>query len=140
MLCYLADNMGPTEIQTYADNRDYESYNRLRGFISDPKGPFTPSPSQPRTPQPNAMLPPIEPTYTLPNGHPRPPQPYPVAMPPRAYTAGFVPLSFLFWSQTTKWSIALQPRFKDSPFYTVLEPLTSVVECKGMPPGILIMY
>ncbi|KAL8795986.1 MAG: hypothetical protein Q9195_001562 [Heterodermia aff. obscurata] len=27
-------------------------------------------------------------------------------------------------------SYALQPRFKDSPFYTILEPLTPVVECK----------
>ena len=139
MLYHLADKVGPTEIQTYADNRDYDSYNRLRGFISDPKGTFTPSPSQqPRTPQPNPMLPPVEPTYTLPNGHPRPQPPYPVAMPPRVFTAGLVPISFLL-RRWTKCGIGLQPRFKDSPFYTVLEPLTPVVECKGMPPGVLIM-
>ena len=31
-----------------------------------------------------------------------------------------------------------RPNFKDSPFYTVLEPLTSVLECKGMCSMILV--
>ncbi|CAF9911861.1 MAG: SUMO ligase siz1 [Heterodermia speciosa] len=99
------------QIQLYVSRGDHESYGRLRALINEPKGPPTPSPVQPRTPQSGVPLPPIEPTYTLPNGHPRPPT-FPTAMPPRPYTT------------------ALQPRFKDSPFYTILEPLTPVVECK----------
>ena len=75
------------EIQLYVSRGDHESYGRLRALINEPKGPPTPSPVQPRTPQSGVPLPPIEPTYTLPNGHPRPPT-FPTAMPPRPYTTG----------------------------------------------------
>lgn len=80
----------PLEIQHYVSRGDHESYSRLRALINEPKGPPTPSPVQPRTPQSGLPLPPIEPTYTLPNGHPRPPPTFSTAMPPRPYTTGLL--------------------------------------------------
>ena len=97
------------EIQLYVRRGDYESYGRLRALINEPKGPSTPSPVQPRTPQPGVPLPPIEPTYTLPNGHPRPPA-FPTAMPPRPYTTGLLLSHFLVKSKL----IRLKPSSLDS--------------------------
>lgn len=85
-----------SDINAYASSGNREGFERMRARVNDPKGAFTPSPGLSRTPQPGSALPPMNPTYNIPNGHPRPPQP---SFAPKMAPQAFGPGTDLSWSQ-----------------------------------------
>ncbi|KAL8824751.1 MAG: hypothetical protein Q9170_008055 [Blastenia crenularia] len=90
------------KLHNYARNRDVERLNRLRGFISNPEALQSSAPSLPSAHVPYHEFSGAAQSLNL-----------PPIMPPG--TSG-----------------AVKPIFKDSPFYTILEPLTPVQECKAL--------
>lgn len=85
-----------SDINAYASSGNREGFERMRARVNDPKGTFTPSPGLSRTPQPGSALPPMNPTYNIPNGHPRPPQP---SFAPKMAPQTFGPGTDLSWTQ-----------------------------------------
>ncbi|KAL8918816.1 MAG: hypothetical protein Q9208_007154 [Pyrenodesmia sp. 3 TL-2023] len=91
------------ELQNHAKNRDLEKFNRLKSFINNPEALRSPAPS-------------------LPSSHSQ----YPEFHPNVAQKALLPPI-------VPPGSVApIKPMFKESPFYTILESLTDVHECKAL--------
>ncbi|KAI4178540.1 MAG: hypothetical protein L6R41_008345 [Letrouitia leprolyta] len=88
------------QLHSYARNRDTEKLNRLKGFINNPEA-----------------LQPIAPP--LPSNH--------TSYRDVSSAGQNLPLPPLMHPGTPT---PVKPLFKESPFYTVLEPLTTVHECK----------
>ncbi|KAL8896127.1 MAG: hypothetical protein Q9207_007862 [Kuettlingeria erythrocarpa] len=91
-----------SQLQSHVKNRDLEKFNRLKSFINNPEALQSPATA-------------LSSTYNhCQDFHPNVGQKavLPSIMPP-----GYV--------------VPVKPMFKESPFYTVLEPLTDVHECKA---------
>ncbi|KAI4140036.1 MAG: hypothetical protein L6R39_005988 [Caloplaca ligustica] len=89
------------QLHTYAKNRDSDRFNRLRGFINNPDGLQSPAPSFHLSHTPN-------PDLSLGGGQKS-------VLPPIMPPGNAAPI---------------KPLFKESPFYTILQPLTDVHECR----------
>ncbi|MCJ1424368.1 SUMO ligase siz1 [Sticta canariensis] len=99
------------QIEQYVQNRNIEGYISLRTLINNPDGSLPNSSANPHSFQNGMPSRQSQHQYTLANGIARPALSLASAMPPQSYgTPG--------------------PSFKESPFYTILEPLTPVMECK----------
>lgn len=99
------------QIEQYVRNRNIDGYINLRTLIHNPDGSLPNSSANPNSPQNSTPSRPNQHQYTLANGIARPAVSLAAAIPSQPYGA---------------------PRlsFKESPFYTILEPLTPVMECK----------
>lgn len=99
------------QIEQYVRNRNIDGYINLRTLIHNPDGSLPNSSANPNSLQNSTPSRPNQHQYTLANGIARPAVSLAAAIPSQPYGA---------------------PRlsFKESPFYTILEPLTPVMECK----------
>lgn len=92
----------PPELQNHAKNRDLEKFNRLKSFINNPEALQSPAPPFSSS------------HHQYPEFHPNVAQK--AVLPPIMPPGSVAPV---------------KPMFKESPFYTILESLTNVHECKG---------
>lgn len=101
------------QIEQYVRNRNIDGYINLRTLIHNPDGSLPNSSANPNSLQNSTPSRPNQHQYTLANGIARPAVSLAAAIPSQPYGA---------------------PRlsFKESPFYTILEPLTPVMECKAV--------
>ncbi|KAL9641058.1 MAG: hypothetical protein Q9204_000371 [Flavoplaca sp. TL-2023a] len=91
------------QLQHHAHNQDLDRFNRLKNFIMYPESMNIPAPPLPPNQIPYSNFPPVA-------GH-------------RPDLSPLLPPG----SSSTSW-----PMFKNSPFYTILQHLTAVQECKAI--------
>ncbi|SLM35747.1 Zinc finger, RING/FYVE/PHD-type [Lasallia pustulata] len=102
------------QVHKYARGGDLEGFNRVKDLVNDPDAAL--SPAAPHTVQSTTITPASTNSnnhYNMVNGAGRPAATFGLAPPlPQPYHTGPTPI------------------FKDSPFYTIVEPLTPVLDCK----------
>ncbi|KAL8829710.1 MAG: hypothetical protein Q9191_001863 [Dirinaria sp. TL-2023a] len=81
-------------INDYASTGNYEAFNRMRALVNDPKGSLTPSPAASSRSIQTNTLPPLDPMFSLPNGHNRPPAQYAPKMNMQSFGSGMNALEF----------------------------------------------
>ncbi|MCJ1471214.1 SUMO ligase siz1 [Pseudocyphellaria aurata] len=99
------------QIEQYVRSRNIERYINLRTLINNPDGSHLNSSAGPPSFQSSKPSRPNQQQFALANGVARPVVSLAAAMHSQSYGTP-------------------RPSFKDSPFYTILEPLTPVMECK----------
>lgn len=127
-----------TELHNYARKNDLERFNQLRNLVYNPDAnpaDLSPSPSTNGV-YGNNSLPPALNHY---------PQSFgssmlrPGAPPPHTNGSGPSKLTILAESITFADRLSGAPQYKMSPFFSVLEPLTPILECKGLSPFYIIL-
>ncbi|MCJ1367733.1 SUMO ligase siz1 [Acarospora aff. strigata] len=96
-------------LESYARTGNIEGFNRVKNLVYNPDGASTPT--TPRSGYSGPIKTSTPATYSTAHGLGRSIGSVPVGMPPHPYA----PVHLVF---------------KDSPFYTILEPLTPIIECR----------
>ncbi|MCJ1227734.1 SUMO ligase siz1 [Toensbergia leucococca] len=96
-----------SHIEGIARKGDIARLNRVKALVNNPDS--SSSPATPRVLPVNTLHSPMVNQYTMINGSTRPQTSFAAALPSHGHP---------------------HVRFKESPFYTILEPLTPVIECK----------
>ncbi|KAL9122978.1 MAG: hypothetical protein Q9187_000462 [Circinaria calcarea] len=99
-----------THLFGYARSGDVDGFNRVKALVYNPD--TTPS-NLPRTFHNSTLTPATQPQAPITGGAVRLPNSFAPVMPSTAYAHA-------------------RPNFKDSPFYSIVEPLTPVLECKDI--------
>ena len=119
------------ELQSYARSANYDEFNRLKSLVQNPDHDFTGYPPSRSSARPLSNNP-MQPQNQYQNSFAASPSKPAHIMSPKSNTPG--PSKSILKSGLNTfcadWHLGA-PLFKPSPFYSIVEPLTPVLECKG---------
>lgn len=118
-----------TDVENYARTGNTEGFNRVKNLVYSPDGilsPIAPRPGLSSSTKPSNPTP-----YSTVNGSGRPLGSAHLGMPPQAYAPGRIKKSPVHGAGDCTECYQARLVFKDSPFYSIIDALTPVIECKG---------